>query len=159
MLPKEHWLYVLFFGFPWWLRWWRICLQCRRLGFDPGSGRSPSEGNGYPLQYSCLENFIDGGSWWATVDGLQRVGRGWHLRCSSLPFQFRRSDPGHALFPLHSWAMGFALQVLALSPDLPTVPGTALPACPDNALLGQGGLIPQCLTLSHTWVSHSPKSL
>ena len=29
------------------------------LGLIPGSGRSPGEGNGYPLQYSCLENFID----------------------------------------------------------------------------------------------------
>ena len=32
-----------------------------------GSGRPPAEGNGYPLQYSCLENSIDRGSWWATV--------------------------------------------------------------------------------------------
>ena len=33
----------------------------------PGSGRSPGEGNGNPLQYSCLGNPIDGGAWWATV--------------------------------------------------------------------------------------------
>ena len=33
----------------------------------PGSGRSPGEGNGNPLQYSCLENPMDGGAWWATV--------------------------------------------------------------------------------------------
>ena len=32
-----------------------------------GSGRSPGEGNGYPLQYSCLENPMDRGAWWATV--------------------------------------------------------------------------------------------
>ena len=32
----------------------------------PGSGRSPGEGNGNPLQYSCLENPMDGGAWWAT---------------------------------------------------------------------------------------------
>ena len=37
------------------------------LGSIPGSGRSPGEGNGKPLQYSCLENPIDGGAWWATV--------------------------------------------------------------------------------------------
>ena len=36
-------------------------------GLIPGLGRSPEEGNGYPLQYSCLENFIDKGAWWATV--------------------------------------------------------------------------------------------
>ena len=33
----------------------------------PGLGRSPGEGNGNPLQYSCLENPIDRGAWWATV--------------------------------------------------------------------------------------------
>ena len=33
----------------------------------PGSGRSPGEGNGNPLQYSCLENPMDQGAWWATV--------------------------------------------------------------------------------------------
>ena len=35
----------------------------------PGSGRSPGEGNGNPLQYSFLENSMDGGAWWATVHG------------------------------------------------------------------------------------------
>ena len=37
------------------------------LGLIPGSGRSPGEGNGNPLQYFCLENPMDGGAWWATV--------------------------------------------------------------------------------------------
>ena len=37
------------------------------LGSIPGSGRSPGEGNGNPLQYSCLENPMDGGAWQATV--------------------------------------------------------------------------------------------
>ena len=45
------------------------------LGSIPGSGRSPGEGNGNPLQYSCLENPMDGGAWWATVHGSQRVGQ------------------------------------------------------------------------------------
>ena len=36
------------------------------LGSIPGSGRSPGEGQGNPLQYSCLENLIDRGAWWAT---------------------------------------------------------------------------------------------
>ena len=44
------------------------------LGSIPGLGRSPGEGNGNPLQYSCLENPMDGGAWWATVHGSQRVG-------------------------------------------------------------------------------------
>ena len=42
------------------------------LGWIPGSGRSPGEGNGNPLQYSCLENPMDGGSWLATVHGVAK---------------------------------------------------------------------------------------
>ena len=38
-------------------------------GSIPGLGRSPGEGKGYLFQYSCLENFIDRGSWQATVHG------------------------------------------------------------------------------------------
>ena len=36
------------------------------------SGRSPGKGNGYPLQYSCLENSMDRGAWWATVHGVTK---------------------------------------------------------------------------------------
>ena len=43
-------------------------------GSVPGSDRSPGEGNGNPLEYSCLENSMDRGIWQATVHGLQRVG-------------------------------------------------------------------------------------
>ena len=39
----------------------------RDLDLIPGSGRSPGEGNGNPFQYSCLENPMDKGDWWATV--------------------------------------------------------------------------------------------
>ena len=42
-------------------------------GLIPGSGRSPEEGNGNSLQYSCLENPMDRGAWQVTVLGLQRV--------------------------------------------------------------------------------------
>ena len=38
----------------------------------PGSGRSPGEENGNPLQCSCLENFMDRGDWWATVYGVAK---------------------------------------------------------------------------------------
>ena len=41
-------------------------------GSIPGSGRYPGEGNGNPLQYSCLENSMDGGAWWATVHGVAK---------------------------------------------------------------------------------------
>ena len=42
------------------------------LGSIPGSGRSPGEGNGNPLQYSCLENPMDGEAWQATVHGVAK---------------------------------------------------------------------------------------
>ena len=42
------------------------------LGSIPGSGRSPGEGNGNPLQYSCLENPMDRGAWRATVHGVAK---------------------------------------------------------------------------------------
>ena len=41
-------------------------------GLIPGAGRSPGEVNGYPLQYSCLENSIDRGACWATVHGITK---------------------------------------------------------------------------------------
>ena len=41
-------------------------------GSIPGPGRSPGEGNGNPLQDSCLENPMDGGAWWATVHGVAK---------------------------------------------------------------------------------------
>ena len=41
-------------------------------GSIPGSGRSPGEGNGNPLQYSCLESPMDGGTWQATVHGVTK---------------------------------------------------------------------------------------
>ena len=42
------------------------------LGFIPGSGRSPGEDSGYPLQYSCLENSMDRGVWLSTVYGVTK---------------------------------------------------------------------------------------
>ena len=42
-------------------------------GSIPGLGRSPREGNGNPLQYSCLRNPMDRGAWWAIVHGITRV--------------------------------------------------------------------------------------
>ena len=46
----------------------------RDVGSIPGLGRSPGEGHVNPLQYSCLENPMDGGAWWATV---HRVAKSW----------------------------------------------------------------------------------
>ena len=43
-------------------------------GLFPGLGRSLGDGNGNPLQYSCMENSMDGGAWQVTVYGVARVG-------------------------------------------------------------------------------------
>ena len=51
--------------------------NARDLSLIPGSGRSPGEGNGNPLWYSCLENPMDRGAWRATVYGVARVGHDW----------------------------------------------------------------------------------
>jgi len=63
--------------------------NARDLGSIPGSGRSPGEGNGNPLQYSCLENPMDGGAWWATVPGVTK---------SQTPLSDFTSRRGHLIF-------------------------------------------------------------
>ena len=54
------------------------------LGSIPGLGKSPGEGNGHPLQYSCLENPMDRGAWWATVHGVAKS----QTRLSDFTFTF-----------------------------------------------------------------------
>ena len=54
------------------------------LGSILGLGRSPGEGNGTPLQYSCLENPMGGEAWWATVHGVAKS----QTRLSNCPFTF-----------------------------------------------------------------------
>ena len=49
----------------------------RDTGLIPGSGRSPGVGNSSPLQYSCLENSMDRGTWQATILGLKKVRHDW----------------------------------------------------------------------------------
>ena len=65
-------------------------------GLIPGLGRSPGEGNGNPLQHSCLENPRDRGACWATVHGAAKVG---HNNISYIPQRKRlgectAKDPG-----------------------------------------------------------------
>ena len=53
----------------------------------PGLGRSPGEGNGNPFQYSCLENPMEAGAWWATVHGVAKSRK----RLSDFTFTFKLS--------------------------------------------------------------------
>ena len=65
------------------------------LGLIPGFGRSPGEGHGSPLQYSCLENPMDRGAWCATVHGVAKVGHDWETKHSTqaeFGDEFRKRD-------------------------------------------------------------------
>ena len=63
-----HLSYILL-GFPGGLDSKESACNVRDPGLIPGLGRSPGEGNGNPLQYSCLENSVDRGAWQAIVHG------------------------------------------------------------------------------------------
>ena len=65
------------------------------LGSIPGSGRSPGEGNGYPLPYSCLENSMDRAAWQATVHGLPES---W-IQLSDQDFHFHFKLPNRLAQP------------------------------------------------------------
>jgi len=69
-------MYMVMRGLPWWLSGKESSCSARDagdVGSIPGSGKSPGEGNGNPLQYSCLGNSMVRGAWWATVHGVARV--------------------------------------------------------------------------------------
>ena len=68
---------------------WLVFRLCRRSWSIPFCGVLSSlvgEGNGTPLQYSCLENPMDGGGWWAAVHGVARVGNDWATSLSLFTF-------------------------------------------------------------------------
>ena len=77
-------IYLTYLGFPGGSEVKASACNVGDLGSIPGSGRSPGEGNGNPLQYSCLENPMDGGAWRATVHG---VAKSW-TRLSDFTFTF-----------------------------------------------------------------------
>ena len=56
-------------GLPWWFSGKESCCNAGDVGLIPGLGGSPGGGKGNPVQYSCLENLMDRGVWWATVHG------------------------------------------------------------------------------------------
>ena len=71
---KLHINVGLFVGFPDGSVVKNLPANAEDLGSIPGLGRSPGEGNGLPLQYSCLGNPMDRGAWWATVYGVGLFG-------------------------------------------------------------------------------------
>ena len=85
------------------------------LGSIPRSGRSPREGNSYPLQYSCLENPTDRRTWWATVHGVAESDTTEQLTLS-LPF-------GTPLFPTQSTLLLILLVTKKSFQDTSHLPG------------------------------------
>ena len=77
------------------------------LGLIPGSGRSPG-GNGNPLQYSCLENSMDRGFWWATVHGAPKPSGTW----SFLEAQGRGRTKANQDFPHRSTCKATEIKIL-----------------------------------------------
>ena len=65
-------LYKIVWGFPGGSDGKESACNAEDPGSSPGSGRSPGGGHGNPLQYSCLENPMDGGAWRATVHGVAK---------------------------------------------------------------------------------------
>ena len=71
-------------------------------GLIPQSRRSPGEENGYWLQYSCLENPMDGGAWWATIHGVTKSWTplsDWHFHFTFRSFLHQAQPPNHAMPP------------------------------------------------------------
>ena len=65
-------MFALFVGFPGGLDGKEPDCNAGDLGLVPGSGGSAGEGNGNPLQYSCLENSLDRGAWWAIQSTVRK---------------------------------------------------------------------------------------
>ena len=81
-----------FLGLPWWLRWWRICPQCRKPEFDPWVRRISWRKACNPLHYSCLENPMGWGIGQAAVHGVPESRTrlsDWHSHLG-LPWWLRR---------------------------------------------------------------------
>ena len=64
-------LYIYLLG-PWWLSGKESTCQAGVVGSISGLGRSPGAGNGNPLQFSCLDNSMDRGTWQAIVHGVAK---------------------------------------------------------------------------------------
>ena len=87
----------------------------RALGLIPGLGRSPEGGHGNPLQYSCLENPMDRGAWWAIVHGIKKSRTGLkRLSTHAILIVYTCQSPSpsssHPLFPTwHPFASSLCL--------------------------------------------------
>ena len=74
------------------------------LGLIPGSGRFLEGGHGNTLQYSCLENPMDRGAWWATIHGVARIRRDWATKHKHSPICYLRAQARKGSSYCVSWS-------------------------------------------------------
>ena len=94
-------------------------------GSIPGPGTSPGEGNGNPLQYSCLENPMDGGAWWSTVHGVAKS----QTRLSDL------TNFSNSLYMGQNHTISFSIGTMDVSQLWPALPGQIQLYLPQAMLL------------------------
>ena len=112
------------------------------LGLIPGLGRSPAEGNSYPLQYSCLGNSMNRGAWKATVHGVTKscdMTESLSLSQDSLPLNVNKSRKNHFVshLPFHPKLHVFPTLLVARGLPSPQQPPTWLP--PQQPFTSAGG--------------------
>ena len=105
-LPCLQYVSYLMLGFPGGSDGKESACNEGDLGLILELGRSPGEGNGNPLQYSCLENTMARGAWWLQSMGLRRTGHDWGTNT----FTFNR-------LPQHGWKWTFLISLGLLSQE------------------------------------------
>ena len=112
------WAASVMLGFPWWLN---LSAIAGDLSLSLGLGRSPAEGNGYLLQYSCLENPMDRGAWQATIHGVTKTGQGWTTNTFTFLLCWPLISPSSIPIPACGLCSGTFLH-MEYSPPLTPVP-------------------------------------
>ena len=113
--------------------------NARDLGSIPGVGRSPGGEHGNPLQYSCLENSMDKGAWWATVHGVTRSQTRLSKRTHNVP------EPTHHH---HPQPISEPLSTATVNMEMPTCP----PSCHTSLAHLGTGWVSSPLARSSGWV-------
>ena len=121
-----------FLGFPGGSDGKESACNARDRNLIPGLGRSPGEGNGYPLQYSCLGNSMDRGNQWATVRGVAKS-QTWLIRLSL-----------HFTYPIHIYKRStFIESSFGIFLVIHKLRGCASTAVGAGSIPTQGAKIPQ----------------
>ena len=113
----------------------KICMSCWRPGFDPWilSG----EGNGYPLQYFCMENSLDRGAWQATVPEFAKSKTNWATNTFTVTPTSR-----FPFISVHLWGKSLTTSLSSQAPDDSMIPWPYLPTVTPFLLAGDQTQVP-----------------